>query len=534
MTERELRRQRRTKSSTPETATPEPTTTSFPSTPTISTPSDLIPSPETLPIPLPEFFTPAAAPRPQVPAQQTTTKAPASDPDDDMAPKAVELFCGNGTAEKAHTWLCTLEGTIKFDAEEKEKVYRFEKGLHPGGIVENGWNTVLTAAERKSWAALMAAFEKKWPKPKMTERDKEMVIRELADNYLDRSTLGQLVIDKDGTSVLSHVAWSEVVRSLLGEITGGDANMLLRSTIRSTLPVKFRTLIFLATVEHIPIDHINDAIKARNEQHRKLEDDIRAFTNTNPRTSTAASSVSRTAQTWANYGFAPLNGQPVPSTQKATRSTRSPALYIPPAARQTQPLAMTTTTPTYHTPPASTPRPYQTPQTPQTQQTGPHTPWANRGSPDIFGGSTIRPANSFAKSLLTTLGSPFAGRETLSGENTHDAEIARHIRQHPWVYTADLAGTQRYTADLVAWNVQNGHGTIPDITTYPLTPGTAGAGSKECFHCGMLTNPPHFGCATCETRNSVCVPVREYNIRKWAGEVLYLRSECTVFRVAQI
>ncbi|KAJ6546602.1 hypothetical protein B0H10DRAFT_1969597 [Mycena sp. CBHHK59/15] len=159
-----------------------------------------------------------------------------------------------------------MESTMKYDADKKEKVYRFEKGLHPGGIAENWWNTVLTAAERKSWAALMGAFEKKWPTPKSTQHDKEVVIRELAENYLDRSALGQFVHDEDGASVLSHVAWAEVVRSLIGEITGGDTNMLLRSTIRATLPVEFRTLIvdngtldtwdkFLAAVELIPIDH---------------------------------------------------------------------------------------------------------------------------------------------------------------------------------------------------------------------------------------------------------------------------------------
>ncbi|KAJ7474664.1 hypothetical protein B0H11DRAFT_2282206 [Mycena galericulata] len=45
--------------------------------------------------------------------------------------KTTELFHGNGTTEKAYTWLCTLEQTWKWDADDKEKMYHFETPDNP-------------------------------------------------------------------------------------------------------------------------------------------------------------------------------------------------------------------------------------------------------------------------------------------------------------------------------------------------------------------------------------------------------------------
>ncbi|KAJ7216074.1 hypothetical protein GGX14DRAFT_391738 [Mycena pura] len=142
---------------------PQSTSVSFPSTPTISTPSDLTPSPDTPPLLLPAFFTPKHPQLKSAPSCPPNPKTYTSD--DDMAPlKTTELFRGTGTAEKAHTWLRTLEQTWKYDAEDKEKLYRFEKGLHPGSQAEEWW-IGLVVTDRKDWTLLMVAFEKKWPRP---------------------------------------------------------------------------------------------------------------------------------------------------------------------------------------------------------------------------------------------------------------------------------------------------------------------------------------------------------------------------------
>ncbi|KAJ7433374.1 hypothetical protein B0H11DRAFT_1939511 [Mycena galericulata] len=88
--------------------------------------------------------------------------------------------------KKNHPWLRTLAQTWKYDAEDKEKMYGFEKGLRPAAQPEEWWNG-LDATEKADWPALMAAFEKKWEKPKPTV------------NCLDRGTLGQHVNDEDGS-----------------------------------------------------------------------------------------------------------------------------------------------------------------------------------------------------------------------------------------------------------------------------------------------------------------------------------------------
>ncbi|KAJ7730219.1 hypothetical protein B0H14DRAFT_2640301, partial [Mycena olivaceomarginata] len=62
-------------------------------------------------------------------------------------PKSVELFRGNCVAEKAHVWLRTLEGTWRYDTKEEEKLYQFEKGLHPGGQADE-WFSELRAGEK--------------------------------------------------------------------------------------------------------------------------------------------------------------------------------------------------------------------------------------------------------------------------------------------------------------------------------------------------------------------------------------------------
>ncbi|KAJ7448822.1 hypothetical protein B0H11DRAFT_2332814, partial [Mycena galericulata] len=248
-------------------------------------PSDLTPSPETPPTLLPAFFTPRAPRHTPSPNPPFPPKIDVSD--DDMAPtKTTELFRGNGTAEKAHTWLRTLEQTWKWDADDKEKMYRFEKGLHPGGQAEDWWSK-LTAVEKQTWAALMVAFEKKWAKPTAARRAQDAVITELTSNYLDRDTLGKYVNDEDGVPVLSHIAWAEVTRGLLGELPSGDAGMMLKSSIRATLPVEFRHLIidtgldtwekYLKAVEDVSVDRINDAVEERTSRETKMDTDIFAW-----------------------------------------------------------------------------------------------------------------------------------------------------------------------------------------------------------------------------------------------------------------
>ncbi|KAJ7750672.1 hypothetical protein DFH07DRAFT_961270 [Mycena maculata] len=207
--------------------------------------------------------------------------------------------------------------------------------------------------------------------------------------------------------------------------------------------------------------------------------------------------------------------------------------YVVPAARQSQPVATATR-------PAYTPGGHAYQPTPSTAVNTPRVPWANRTSPDVFAGSTARPSlpNAFTKSLLSTPGSPSTGRSrptTLSGNPVGDVDLARHLTQQPRMYPSDAAGLQRYTVDMASWVAQNGNPSSPDYSTFPFTPGTAAPGSRECFRCGVLTNPPHFGTRSCEALNGVAVPQREQNVRSIIGNILYPQGQRTPgARIAQI
>ncbi|KAJ7681590.1 hypothetical protein B0H17DRAFT_1205718 [Mycena rosella] len=439
-----------------------------------------------------------------------------------VPPKPTELFRGNSTAEKAHTWLRTLELSWKYDADIAEKLYRFERGLHPGSAAEEWWSG-LTAADKKDWKSLMVAFEVKWPKPKATRRAQDTVIKELSTNCLDRDALGKYVDDEDGVSVLSHIAWAQVTRALLGELSGGDAAMLLKSAIRATLPIEFRHLVvetgadswekYLKAVEDVPVDRINDAVEERTQRHAGIDNDVRSFFRSNPNPTAEQEEEFDehfTSQLFSSLGLGHLLKKSA-SPQHALGPSASPRkAYTPSAARQSAPAPQFT--------PAPAPRPYQA-QTPLATMT-PHMPWASRTASDVFGSSMIHPpTNTFAKSLLATPISPSAGRErpaTLSGDVAGDVDLASHISQHPRLYSNDAAGRP------------------PDYTTFPLSPGTVAPGSRECFRCGVLTIPAHFGSRACEGQNSRAVPIREQNLRSLVGGIIHPRGQRTPARVSQI
>ncbi|KAJ7764192.1 hypothetical protein DFH07DRAFT_770599 [Mycena maculata] len=454
-----------------------------------------------------------------------------------MAPiKTADLFRGNGTSEKAHMWLRTLEGAWKYDADDKEKLYRFKKGLHPGGQAEEWWNG-LAATEKQTWPALMVAFETKWAKPKPTRWAQDVVIAELMDNCLARSALGKYVEDEDGISILSHVAWAEVVQKLLAELVGGDASMMLKSGVCAMLPVEFRQLIndtgldtwekYLKAVEDVGVDRIADAVEDCTAHQDRGTNELLAWHAANPNATPAQSAAffetfaSRMA---VEFGLGHLLLSPGRS------AAPSPPRYIPPAARQSQP------TPGQSHPAMITPGPRGYPATPSTM-VDPRTPWAQRPSPDVFGGSTARPyPNAFTKNLMTTPISPSAGRcaTSLSGDPARDAMVAQQVAQSPGTYATDTAGIQRYTADMAPWMSQNGNSPSPDYTTFPLSPRTVAAGSRECFRCGILTSPPHFGQRACVSQNGHEVPQREQNLRNAVGALLRPPGQRTPARVSQI
>ncbi|KAJ6624412.1 hypothetical protein B0H10DRAFT_2212826 [Mycena sp. CBHHK59/15] len=176
---------------------------------------------------LPAFFTPKPIGHVTATNNPPITKANVSD--DDMAPKTMDLFRGNRTAEKAHTWLRTLEQTWKYDAEEKEKLYRFKKGLHPADR---------RRSDEVGEGSAMA---------------QDVIIAELVKNTLEGS------------------------EEVAGGAEGGRFVDDAKAAVRTTLPVEFRQLLndggldtwekYLKAVEEVGVDHITDVVEERTSRH---------------------------------------------------------------------------------------------------------------------------------------------------------------------------------------------------------------------------------------------------------------------------
>ncbi|KAJ7358108.1 hypothetical protein DFH08DRAFT_953298 [Mycena albidolilacea] len=289
-------------------------------------------------------------------------------------PKFVDLFHGNCAPEKVHIWLCPLEGGWKYNT-KAEKLYQFEKGLHPG-VQANKW----------------------WGELKAGEKD-------TCTNIISCEDLSELVKDEDKTPVMSHIAWAEAVCKFVSEIPNGDADMLLKRDVRNTLPLQLHRLIpneatldtwekWLIAVENISLDAIKDAMGES------------------------------------------------PTHQQLTSPLSTPQRFAP--------------TPLYP----------------------PRTTWS-ACTDDPFSGSTIRTPNTYAKNLLTTPISPSAGRG-------HFANLTQ-------MYPTDATGVQQYKTDFETWMSQNGHSASLDYASFPFT---APPQLKKYYHCGLLTDPPHFGLST--------------------------------------
>ncbi|KAJ7862473.1 hypothetical protein B0H14DRAFT_2575364 [Mycena olivaceomarginata] len=148
---------------------------------------------------------------------------------------------------------------------------------------------------------------------------------------------------------MSHIAWAEAVRRFVSEIPNGDADMLLKRDVRNTLPLQLRRLIpneaaldtwekWLTAVESISLDTIKDAVE-ESPAHQQL-----------------TSALSRTH-------LSPSRAAPAYSSPRA--------VYTPPAARLTQPIARQPTASYATSVPLYPPR----------------TPW-NARTDDPFGGSS--------------------------------------------------------------------------------------------------------------------------------------------------
>ena len=111
-------------------------------------------------------------------------------------------------------------------------------------------------------------------------------------------------------------------------------------------------------------------------------------------------------------------------------------------------------------------------------------------------------------------------------------ELARRAQATELTYANTPEGLTKYNTDLMAWLTMYGQNHKPDFTTlpYPLQPGTAGLGKRECFRCGFVG---HIGKECPNGANPL--DQQEQDICSLVSQCLYApkRQESTI-RVSQI
>ncbi|KAJ7106153.1 hypothetical protein C8R44DRAFT_886052 [Mycena epipterygia] len=431
-----------------------------------------------------------------------------------MAQDDLDLFRGDNKGYKPHYWLKKLKGTMAHDAVDAARLWKFENGLVSGAPAE-----------------LMKAFKKKWPVPVEMAATKEELMDRIKSTILRVEDLGKTV-GPPGDEMTVHLRWVADMRPLVEDI--GDPTMLLRRDVRETLPLEVRSLLpsqglttwdkFFAVVDEIEVVSIRDELErsaratgardARAEEDAALWALIPGF---------QAYLASTSGPQYQGYRAAPAPRVTYPPTLTPQRAPTTPQ----------QPLAQ----------PAAYRQPLQSPSQPVTPQRGvpPHMTQAQMlaspGNPFVptpHQQHTPAPTRFMQQLMLASPGSPSNGRvgahNSLGGDPAKDLAIAKRAAATPRTYPVTAAGVQLYQMDMSAWDATYGAstGNAPDYATFPLSPGTLPVGSKECWTCGLIPNPPHFGAAKCRASGSKTVPQREYNVRAFIGNTLFPPGERTL------
>ncbi|KAJ6625171.1 hypothetical protein B0H10DRAFT_2212182 [Mycena sp. CBHHK59/15] len=445
-----------------------------------------------------------------------------------MARDDLDLFRGDNKGYKPHYWLKKLKGTMAHDAVDAARLWKFENGLASGAPAEV-WFEALPAAEKMTWVELMKAFKKKWPVPVEMAATKEELIDRIKSTILRAEDLGKTV-GPPGDEMTAHQRWVADMRPLVEDI--GDPTMLLRRDVRETLPLEVRSLLpaqglttwdkFFAAVDGIEVVSIRDELersaRATGARDARAEEDAALWTLI---PGFQAYLASTSGPQYQGYRATPAPRVTYPSVLTPQRAPTTPQQPMTQPAAYRQPLLS----------------PSQPPVTPQ-RGAPPHMTQAQMlaspGNP--FAPATYQhptPTRFMQQLMLASPGSPSNGRvgarNSLGGDPAKDLAIAKRAAATPRTYPATAAGVQLYQTDMSAWDVTYGASTAnaPDYAMFPLSPGTLPAGSKECWTCGLIPNPPHFGAAKCRASGSNTVPQREYNMRVFIGNTLFLPGERT-------
>jgi hypothetical protein len=351
-----------------------------------------------------------------------------------------------GPDEKTTSGQFLREINIKIEDKEyttdKKKIDCFRNNLDFGGTADQ-WLDGLADDIKSDWDKLVEAFEKQWPKNTIPKPSKAERIRELKEWTLAVETLGTKTETAGSKEVWTHIKWAN---GLLPKAKDADdTNGLLLQDVFDSLPAPIRDLI-----RH----------KSRTT-YEELADTVRGI------------DVVHLRETVAKY-------EKDEETARLARITASPTKNLREALTNTHihhtsnPPQQQTTTQHYRMHPTrgNPPDPFIT------NMGGRGSLFAGRGlAPRSYRGGP-EPTN------VTRHPSPFP-----SGPTTRGRPIAARYQdlqnlalpQHP---DTD-AGRAAHRTQVDEWHRINGNTQPDELHPYPLSPGTAPAGSRECWDCGQ-------------------------------------------------
>lgn len=433
--------------------------------------------------------------------------------DDDMATATAEvkLFRGDYTAgEKPHIWFRRLEG--KFDDETKlsTKLYRFAKNLEPGRPAEK-WYKSLGPDDVATWDILYDAFTARWPLPAIVEPSREELLEKLSQTKLDIDEVG-VMIERDGDRIYTHVAWAEEVKALIDVLDDTKGHLIPQ--VRRSLPLAIRLTLpsnltswetFLAAVSSLSMDRLAD----QRENTEVIRDTIIQSMGTNNQ---HQYNVNTLATKLATTNFYP------PTRQAPYYPPKAPVQHVTtPSTPQMPNVARQTYNPTQQWPP-------RTPSTPTNQRFG--IPQNTPSGSFLSTNSTLHPNSIFANQKTPVPQTPTRNHPQLTNQ-----DLARKAIAASSTFLNTPEGRANYQTALEAWEAVYPPSREVDFTTtpYPLTPGTAPLGSRECYTCGIQGH--------INKEHDPAVPpvnVREQRWRAFIGRNLFARSRLDFGPVAQI
>ena len=431
----------------------------------------------------------------------------------DMAPTTEEkLFRGDYSAgEKPHIWFRRLEGKFNEETKLATKLYRFAKNLEPGRPAEL-WYKGLSGDKKLDWEDFYKTFTGRWPLPTIVEPSREELLEKLSQMKLTNDDIG-VMTERDGDRVYTHVVWAEEIRALVDVLDDAKGHLIpqvrrdLPLSVRLTLPSNLNSWnTFLAAVTSLSMDRLAD----QRENTEVIRDNI--------------------LQTMGTTGQRQYN------TNSMTTKLATPSSSFYPPARPISsyaPRAPVTQTnpshPTVQTPSAVRQTPIQ-PWTPRVPATPTHQrfnqPMSTPSGAFLSNNSTLHPSSIFANVKQQVPQTPSSNHSQLTNQ-----DLARKAIAASSTFLNNPEGHAAYLTALQAWEAVYPPTREVDFTTapYPLSPGTAPLGSRECYTCGI------YGHITKDHDPAIPqINVREQRWRAFVGRNLFARGRLDFTPVSQI